>query len=54
MATHTLTVAKEISDRIGILKQGNLLKSGTFEYLKEVANLEGEATLEQVYNSLVI
>ena len=54
MATHTLTVAKEISDRIGILKQGNLLKSGTFEYLKEVAKIEGEATLEQVYNSLVI
>ena len=54
MATHTLTVAEEISDRIGVLKQGNLLESGTFEYLKGVAKLEGEATLEQVYNSLVI
>ena len=54
MATHTLTVAEEISDRIGVLKQGILIESGTFEYLKGVSKLEGGATLEQVYNALVV
>lgn len=54
MATHTLTVAEEISDRIGVLKQGVLIESGTFEYLKGVSKLEGGATLEQVYNALVV
>jgi len=54
MATHTLTVAEEISDRIGVLKQGVLIESGTFEYLKGVSKLEEGATLEQVYNALVV
>ena len=54
MATHTLTVAEEISDRIGVLKQGVLIESGTLEYLKGVSKLEGGATLEQVYNALVV
>jgi len=54
MATHTLTVAEEISNRIGILKQGVLLESGTFEHLRDVAKLGEDATLEHVYNSLII
>lgn len=52
LVTHTLPVAQEISHRIGILKEGNLVAVGTFNELKEKAGLADGATLEDVYNKL--
>jgi ABC-2 type transport system ATP-binding protein len=52
LATHTLPVAKEIATKIGILKEGRLVTVGTFMELCSKANLEKEASLEEVYKSL--
>jgi ABC-2 type transport system ATP-binding protein len=35
MSTHTLSVAEEVADRIGILRQGNLVALGTFDEIKQ-------------------
>lgn len=52
LVTHTLPVAEEISTRIGVLKGGSLLSVGTFDELRERAQLKAGATLEQVYTAL--
>ncbi len=52
LVTHTLPVAQEISDRIGVLKNGELIAIGTFEELKEKAKLGDTVTLEDVYKKL--
>ncbi|OGZ06104.1 MAG: hypothetical protein A2845_01665 [Candidatus Lloydbacteria bacterium RIFCSPHIGHO2_01_FULL_49_22] len=52
LVTHTLPVAEEISTRIGVLKDGALLSVGTFDELRERAQGEVGATLEQVYTAL--
>jgi ABC-2 type transport system ATP-binding protein len=52
MATHTLGVAKEISNTIGVLKKGKLLETGSFSHLAKKANLKKDALLEEVYLSL--
>jgi len=52
LATHTLTIAEEISNRIGILKEGRFIAVGTFEELRAKAELGKETTLEEVYNTL--
>ena len=52
LVTHTLTVAQEISDRIGFLKNGSLVVVGTLQELRERAGLGNEATLEEVYRKL--
>lgn len=52
LVTHTLSVAEEISDRIGFLKAGKLLAVGTLEELRKEAKLADNATLEEIYKHL--
>lgn len=51
LTTHTLSVAEEICDRVGIIKGGKLIAEGT---LKELHAKAGEAakTLEEMYLAL--
>jgi ABC-2 type transport system ATP-binding protein len=37
MATHTLSLAEEVADRIGIINKGKLISLGTVEEIKKVA-----------------
>jgi ABC-2 type transport system ATP-binding protein len=48
ISTHTLKVAEDICDRIGIIHKGTLIASGTPEELKRQVN-ETDADLEQVF-----
>lgn len=48
ISTHTLKVAEDICDRIGIIHKGALIASGTPEDLKRQVN-ETDADLEQVF-----
>lgn len=52
LVTHTLPVAEEISDRIGILKSGKLIAVGTVSELREMAKLDHSAPLEEIYKKL--
>ena len=52
LVTHTLSVAQEISDRIGILKDGSLVAVGTMSELRDQAGLTGDATLGDIYKKL--
>jgi ABC-2 type transport system ATP-binding protein len=52
LVTHTLSVAEEISDRIGILSQGRLSAIGTMEELRSEASLPNDAPLMEVYQRL--
>lgn len=52
VATHTLSVAQEIADVIGVLKNGKLVASAPFAELKSMAKLGGNATLGDVYKAL--
>ncbi len=47
MSTHTLSVAEEIADRVGIIDRGDLVALGTVDELKEKASIEGR--LEDVF-----
>ena len=47
MSTHTLSVAEEIADRIGIIDRGELVALGTVDELKRRAQIEGR--LEDVF-----
>ena len=50
MSTHTLTIAEEIADRIGIIHNGKLLHIGTVD---DIMQLEGSReTLEEVFLEL--
>ncbi len=49
MATHILPIAEEISDRIGILSNGELLAINTQAKLKSNAKLSKGANLEKIY-----
>ena len=51
MSTHTLQVAEDICDRIGIIHKGSLIASGTTEDLKQEARLQ-DADLEDVFITL--
>ncbi len=51
MSTHTLHVAEDICDRIGVIRKGTLIATGTTEDLKREANIT-DADLEQVFLSL--
>lgn len=53
MSTHTLKVAEDICDRIGIIHKGSLIASGTPEDLKRDVN-EIDADLEQVFIRLTV
>jgi ABC-2 type transport system ATP-binding protein len=53
IATHTLGVAQEIADVIGVLKNGKLVASAPFAELKKKAKLRKRtATLDDVYKVL--
>jgi ABC-2 type transport system ATP-binding protein len=52
LVTHTLSVAEEISHRIGFLKSGKLVAVGTLAQLRSKAELDTHASLEDVYKKL--
>jgi len=51
MSTHTLAVAEEVCDRVGIIHHGRLVASGTTADLRREANVT-DADLEKVFLSL--
>jgi len=51
MSTHTLKIAEDICDRIGIIHKGHLIATGTTEDLQREAQVT-DADLEQVFLSL--
>lgn len=50
MSTHSLSIAEEVADRVGIIHQGKLLHLGTVEEIKDLAEHPG--TLEDVFLKL--
>jgi ABC-2 type transport system ATP-binding protein len=50
LSTHSLDVAQELADRIGIINRGRLIGCGTLEELRKQADHEG--TLEDVFLEL--
>jgi ABC-2 type transport system ATP-binding protein len=50
MSTHTLSIAEEVADRIGIIHQGRLLHVGTVAEIKALATAPG--SLEDVFLEL--
>ena len=48
MSTHTLSVAEDICDRIGIIHRGSLIATGTTGELKRAADVR-EGDLEEVF-----
>ena len=51
MSTHTLEVAEEVCDRIGIIDQGRLITQGTMDELRALAKSK-EANLEEIFLKL--
>ncbi|HYA15726.1 MAG TPA: ABC transporter ATP-binding protein, partial [Syntrophales bacterium] len=51
MSTHTLAIAEDICDRIGIIHKGSLIATGTTGDLKRDAGVQ-EADLEEVFLTL--
>ncbi len=51
MSTHTLEVAEEVCDRIGIINQGKLIAEGTMDELRKKAELE-KGDLEDIFLKL--
>ena len=51
MSTHTLAVAEDICERIGVINKGHLIASGTTADLQRKANVT-DAALEQVFMNL--
>ena len=51
MSTHTLAVAEDICERIGVINKGHLIASGTTDDLRRQANVSDEA-LEKVFLNL--
>ncbi len=49
MSTHTLSIAEEVSDRVGIINGGHLIAVGT---VKEIMALEATRTFEDVFLEL--
>jgi ABC-2 type transport system ATP-binding protein len=50
LSTHSLDIAQELSDRIGVIHQGKLIGCGTLDHLRDRAELNG--TLEEVFLKL--
>jgi len=50
MSTHTLNLAEEVSDRIGIIHKGKLISLGTVDEIKKAAEKTGK--LEDVFLKL--
>ena len=51
MSTHTLTVAEEMCDRVGIIHEGRLIAGGTPNELREGTGVDGD-NLEAVFLKL--
>ncbi len=49
MSTHSLEVAEELCDRVGIILQGNLIAMGTVEELREKAGSHADCSLEAIF-----
>ena len=49
MSTHTLSIAEELSDRVGIINGGHLITVGS---VKEIMALEASRTFEEVFLEL--
>jgi ABC-2 type transport system ATP-binding protein len=47
MSTHTLAVAEEIADRVGIIHEGELIACGSLEELRSESGVTGR--LEEVF-----
>lgn len=52
VSTHTLSLAEDLCDRIGVIHKGTLLAQGTVAELNLAAKT-GEARLEEVFLTLV-
>jgi ABC-2 type transport system ATP-binding protein len=52
MSTHTLSIAEDLCNRIGLINRGTLLAQGTVDELKQFAKL-GEAKLEEVFLTII-
>ena len=52
VSTHTLSIAQDLCDRIGVIHKGLLLAEGTLAELNRAASM-GEAALEDVFLTLV-
>lgn len=52
VSTHTLSIAEDLCDRIGVIHKGTLLAQGTMAELNQAAQT-GEARLEEVFLTLV-
>jgi len=52
VSTHTLSIAEDLCDRIGVIHRGNLLAQGTMSELNQAAHT-GRAGLEEVFLTLV-
>lgn len=50
LSTHSLDIAQELADRIGVVNNGRLIGCGTLAALRKQADLEG--TLEEVFLKL--
>ena len=51
MSTHTLAVAEDLCDRIGIIHRGSLIVTGTIEELRQRAQVQ-EGDLEEIFLTL--
>ena len=47
MSTHTLSIAEEVADRVGIIHEGELIACGNLEELREKSGIKGR--LEEVF-----
>jgi len=52
LSTHTLSVAEEVADRIGIINRGELIFLGTVEQLRQSAGAGGRGDLEDLFLKL--
>ncbi|MBW2563602.1 MAG: ABC transporter ATP-binding protein [Deltaproteobacteria bacterium] len=52
MSTHTLKIAEDICDRIGVIHKGHLIATGTTQDLQRKAQVTTDADLEQVFLNL--
>jgi len=52
MSTHSLAIAEDMCDRIGIIQKGKIIADGSMEQLRERASHEGGGGLEEIFLKL--